>query len=86
LVVAAGNVMPFLASSTRRDVLHRFRRHVAQDGRVVVGFGAGRGYEFDEFLEDAREADLTPDLLLSGWDVRPLRDDSDFLVAILRPA
>jgi hypothetical protein len=86
VIVAAGNVMPFLAASTRAEVVRRFRRHVTQEGRVVVGFGAGRGYEFDEFLEDAREADLTPDLLLSGWDVRPLRDDSDFLVAILRPA
>jgi hypothetical protein len=52
----------------------------------VLGFGAGRGYEFDEFLADARSAAFTPDLLLSGWDVRPLRDDSDFLVAILSPA
>jgi SAM-dependent methyltransferase len=86
LVVAAGNVMPFLASSTRRDVLHRFRRHVAQDGRVVVGFGAGRGYAFSEFLDDAQDADLTPDLLLSGWNLRPFGDDSDFLVAVLRPS
>jgi SAM-dependent methyltransferase len=86
VIVAAGNVMPFLAASTRAEVVRRFRRHVTQEGRVVVGFGAGRGYEFAEFLVDGREADLTPDLLLSGWDVRPLRDDSDFLVAILRPA
>jgi SAM-dependent methyltransferase len=86
VIVAAGNVMPFLAASTRTEVLRRLRRHVAEDGRVVLGFGAGRGYEFDEFLADARSAAFTPDLLLSGWDVRPLRDDSDFLVAILSPA
>lgn len=86
VVVSAGNVMPFLAASTRGEVLRRLRRHVADDGRVVIGFGAGRGYPFDDFLEDARGAGLAPDLLLAGWDLRPLRDDSDFLVAILAPA
>jgi hypothetical protein len=29
---------------------------------------------------------LAPDLLLSTWDLRPFTDDSDFLVALLRPA
>ena len=86
VVVSAGNVMPFLAASTRGAVLHRLRRHVADDGRVVIGFGAGRGYAFDDFLDDARGADLAPELLLSGWDLRPFRDDSDFLVAVLIPA
>jgi SAM-dependent methyltransferase len=86
VVVAAGNVMPFLAPSTRREVLQRLRRHVAESGRIVVGFGAGRGYDFGDFLDDARASGLEPDLLLSGWDLRPFRDDSDFLVAVLRPA
>lgn len=84
VAVAAGNVMPFLAASTRTEVLRRLRRHVVDDGRVVVGFGAGRGYEFDQFFDDARESGLSADLVLAGWDLRPLRDDSDFLVAILR--
>ncbi len=84
-VVAAGNVMPFLAPSTRREVLRRLHRHVARTGRVVVGFGAGRGYDFDDFLDDARASGLEQDLLLSGWDLRPFRADSDFLVAILVP-
>ena len=83
-VVAAGNVMPFLAPSTRVEVLGRLRRHVKPSGRVVVGFGAGRGYAFGDFLEDARSAGLATDLLLAGWDLRPFRDDSDFLVAVLR--
>jgi len=85
LIVAAGNVMPFLAPSTRVEVLRRFRRHLAADGRAVVGFGAGRGYGFDEFLDDVSAAGLRPDLLLSTWDLRPFTADSDFLVAVLRP-
>lgn len=86
VVVSAGNVMPFLAPSTRVEVLERFRDHLAPEGRIVVGFGAGRGYAFDDFLDDARSARLEADLLLSGWDLRPFRDDSEFLVAVLRPA
>lgn len=83
-IVCAGNVMTFLAPSTRGEVLRRFREHLAPDGRVAVGFGAGRGYEFGEFFEDVAAAGLEPDLLLSTWDLRPFTDEADFLVALLR--
>ncbi len=86
VIVSAGNVMAFLAPSTRAQVLGRLRAHVADDGRAVIGFGAGRDYEFAEFLGDAAAAGFAPDLLLSTWDLRPFAEDSDFLVAILRPA
>ncbi|MGY1724918.1 class I SAM-dependent methyltransferase [Blastococcus sp. SYSU DS0533] len=85
-IVSAGNVMAFLAPSTRGAVLRRLRAHIDPDGRAVIGFGAGRGYGFDEFLDDARAAGWTPDLLLSTWDLRPFTPDADFLVAVLRPA
>ena len=85
-IVCAGNVMTFLAVSTRREVLLRLRSHIAGDGRAVIGFGAGRGYEFDDFLADAGATGWTPDLLLSTWDLRPFTPDADFLVAVLRPA
>lgn len=84
IVVCAGNVVTFLAPSTRLDVLRGFEAALALDGRVVVGFGAGRGYGFDEFLDDARTVGLVVDQLLSSWDVRPFTDTSGFLVAILR--
>lgn len=86
IIVSAGNVMTFLAPSTRVQVLTRLHAHVADDGRAVIGFGAGREYEFGQFLDDAATAGFTPDLLLSTWDLRPFTEDSDFLVAILRPA
>jgi SAM-dependent methyltransferase len=85
-VVCAGNVVTFLAESTRVEVLRRLRVHVVADGRAAIGFGAGRGYEFDDFLADAAAAGWAPDLLLSTWDLRPFTVDSDFLVAVLRPA
>jgi len=84
-IVCAGNVMAFLAPSTRHEVLRRLRGHVHSEGRVLIGFGAGRGYEVSAFLTDARQAALETDLLLSTWDLRPWREDSDFLVAVLRP-
>jgi SAM-dependent methyltransferase len=85
-VVCAGNVMTFLAPSTRREVLRRFRRHLRPDGRAAIGFGAGRGYDFDDFLPDARATGWTPDLLLATWDLRPFTPEADFLVALLRRA
>ena len=86
VIVSAGNVMAFLAPSTRTQVLSRLRAHLADDGRAAIGFGAGRDYQFAEFLNDAAHAGFAPDLLLSTWDLRPFVDDSDFLVALLRPA
>jgi SAM-dependent methyltransferase len=85
-IVCAGNVMTFLAPSTRGAVLGRLRAHLRPGGRAVIGFGAGRGYGFDDFLADAAEAGWAPDLLLSTWDLRPFTPDADFLVAVLRPA
>ena len=86
VIASAGNVMAFLAPSTRVRVLSRLRAHLAGDGRAAIGFGAGRDYEFAEFLDDTAAAGFAPDLLLSTWDLRPFTDGSDFLVAVLRPA
>ncbi|WP_369135783.1 class I SAM-dependent methyltransferase [Modestobacter sp. I12A-02662] len=82
-IVCAGNVMTFLAPSTRREVLRRLRAHLAPGGRAAIGFGAGRGYPFEEFLDDARAVGWTDDVLLSTWDLRPWSPDADFLVAVL---
>ncbi|MEE6297275.1 class I SAM-dependent methyltransferase [Georgenia wangjunii] len=85
-ILCAGNVMAFLAPGTRREVLRRMAVHLRPDGRAAIGFGAGRGYDFDEFLDDARVSGLVPDLLLSTWDLRPYVEGAGFLVALLRRA
>lgn len=82
-VVCAGNVMTFVAPATRVQILRRFGTHVRTGGRIVVGFGSGRGYDFDAFLVDVAAAGLRTELLLSAWDLRPFAPDSDFLVAVL---
>ncbi|OAX51579.1 class I SAM-dependent DNA methyltransferase [Rothia kristinae] len=83
-IVCAGNVMTFLAPSTRRDVLAGFAAALKPGARAAVGFGAGRGYGFGEFLDDARAVGLEPATLLGTWDLEPLTPESDFLVALLR--
>lgn len=83
VIVSAGNVMAFLAPSTRREVLTRLGHHLRDGGRIVTGFGAGRDYEFDEFRADAAAAGLVAQVELSSWDLHPLTPDSDFLVAVL---
>ena len=84
VVVAAGNVMAFLAPSTRRQVLERLRAHLRDDGRIVIGFGIQRDYEYDDFFSDVDASGLVVDVRLSTWDLRPFTHDSEFLVAALR--
>lgn len=83
VIVSAGNVVTFLAPSTRRTVLANLAGHLADDGRLVIGFGAGRGYEFDEFRADVAHAGLVADLELSTWHLHPHTPSDDFLVAVL---
>lgn len=83
LVVCAGNVMTFLAPSTRRDVLAGFAAHLAPGGRAVIGFGAGRGYDFARFREDAAAVGLAEQVLLGGWALEPFAEDGGFIVAVL---
>jgi SAM-dependent methyltransferase len=83
VAVCAGNVMTFLDPATRRAVLGRVGAHLAPEGRLAVGFGAGRGYDFDEFFDDVAAAGLRTELRLSTWDLRPFTPASDFLVAVL---
>ena len=86
IILSAGNVMSFLAPSTRVDTLRRLKDHLTSGGRLVTGFGAGRGYDFTDCLSDAQVAELTPVLAFSTWDLRPWQPDSDFLVAVLTTA
>lgn len=83
VIVSAGNVMTFLAPATRRDVLARLAAHLAAEGRLVIGFGGGRGYEFDEFFSDVAAVGLQPEVTLSSWDLRSFDATSTFLVAVL---
>lgn len=83
MIVCAGNTITFLAPGTEVDVLRRMARHLVPGGRATIGFGAGRGYAFDDFLRDAEAATFTVEATYSTWDLRPFTPRSDFLVAVL---
>lgn len=81
VIVSAGNVMAFLAGAERLPALRALAAHLAEDGRLVVGFGAGRGWDLEDFAADADQAGLRLVHRFSSWDLRPAADD--FLVGVL---
>lgn len=83
VIVSAGNVMGFLPEQGRIPALTAHAAHLAPDGRAVIGFSAGRGWSFEQFLADAKSAGFRPSLLLSSWELHPFTANSEFLVAIL---
>lgn len=83
VIVSAGNVMTFLDPDTHRAVLERLGAHLAEDGRLVIGFGTSRGYDVEEFFDDVAATGLVEHVRLGTWDLRPFTPASDFLVAVL---
>lgn len=89
LIVCAGNVVGFLAPEEREPALRNLYQALAKptqeslSGRCLIGFGAGRGLLFPQFLEIAQEVGFHVDSLHSTWDLRPFDPQtSNFLVAI----
>lgn len=82
LIVSAGNVMGFLADDGRKPALENIHRVLATDGRAVIGFGAGRGWTFGDFLETASEVGLELENAYESWDLKPFETTSEFLVAV----
>ena len=86
LVFSAGNVMGFLHPETRRPTLANIASWLKPDGRAVMGYGAGRGYDFDDFVKDAASSGLLLKQAFSTWDLQVFTEDSQFLVAVLHKA
>ncbi len=82
--VLAGNVMPYLAPDTERDVLARLAAHLRPEGFVVIGFGLDRGYAVDALDADAAAVGLIHEHRFATWDLRPWRDDASFAVSVFR--
>lgn len=81
--VLAGNVLAFVAPGTESDVLSRVGDHLVTDGFVLVGFHTER-LAPDVFEEAVRTSGLLEEHRFATWDLRPWRDDADFLVSVLR--
>lgn len=83
VVVVAGNVMTFLADGSHASTLAALGRHLAPQGRIVLGFGLGRGYPLAALEQDVAAAGLREQVRLATWDLRPWESDSDFVVSVL---
>lgn len=82
VIVSAGNVLTFLDPTSRRPVLERLKGALGGTGRLVTGFGRGRGYSFDDFAHDLEAVGLRTQSRFATWNVHPFDDSSDFLVCI----
>ena len=83
LVVAAGNVVVFLAEGTEAEVLRRLAGHLVPGGLLVSGWRTDRmtAQEYDRL---AAGAGLEPVERWSTWDREPWRDDADWCVRVHR--
>ena len=82
LVVSAGNVLTFLDPASRLPALARLRDALAEKGRVATGFGAGRGYSFEQYDDDLAQSGLRVEARFATWDLRPFSANSDFYVCV----
>ncbi len=85
-ILCAGNVMAFLHPDTRVPALSGMADRLAGTGRAVIGFGAGRGYDFEAFGADCAAAGLALQARFATWDLRPFTADAQFQVAVLARA
>jgi SAM-dependent methyltransferase len=86
VVVAAGNVMIFLAPGTEARVIARLAAHVADGGRLIAGFqlGADR-LALADYDAAADAAGLTLEARYASWDGDPFAP-GDYAVSVhLRP-
>jgi SAM-dependent methyltransferase len=83
VVVAAGNVVVFLAPGTEADVVARMAAHVRPGGALVSGWRTDRmaRAQYDAL---AAAAGLEPVARYATWDAEPWRDDADWCVAVDR--
>ena len=83
-VVAAGNVMIFLARGTERQVLARIADHLVPGGIFVTGFATDYEYTVDEFDADLAAVGLVREHRFATWDLRPWQDGAGWAVTVAR--
>ena len=91
LVVAAGNVMVYLAVGTEADVVRRLAAALRPGGHLVAGWATARDPQdgrpalpVEEYDRLVAGAGLQPVARYSTWDGEPWRDGSDWCVAVDR--
>ncbi|MFD5822750.1 class I SAM-dependent methyltransferase [Nesterenkonia xinjiangensis] len=83
-VLAAGNVMVFLAPGTETQVLRRLRACLTAEGFIILGFHVDRHLKLTDFDQYVAEAGLRVEHRFATWDLKAWHDDADFAVTVLR--
>ena len=83
VVVAAGNVMVFLAPGTEPAVVFRLASHLVPGGLLVSGWRTDR-LAVGTYDAWARAAGLDPVVRHSSWDGEPWQDGAGWCVAVDR--
>jgi len=84
-VVAAGNVMIFVAPGTEPAVLVRLAAHLAPGGLLVAGFSLRPGgLDMATYDRDAAAAGLELAERWATWDRQPSRAGDDYAVSVHR--
>ena len=85
VVVAAGNVMIFLAAGTERQVVARLAEHLVPGGLLVAGFQLIPGrHSLEDYEADAAAAGLVPYERFASWSRDPWTADAGYVVAVHR--
>jgi trans-aconitate methyltransferase len=84
VVVAAGNVMIFLAPGSEPTVLARLAEHLEPGGALVAGFQLGRQLSLTDYDRAADAAGLRLDARVATWDGAPFVDGGDYAVSVHR--
>lgn len=85
VVVAAGNVMVFLAPGTEGDVVRRLAAHLRPDGVLVCGWATDRMTR-EQYDALAEAAGLELVARYATWDAAPWLSDADWCVSVDRRA
>ena len=82
VVVAAGNVMIFLAPGSERKAIANLTQHLESGGRFVTGFQLDSAYTLADFDADCAAAGLTLAERWSTWDGDEWTDNSGYAVSV----
>lgn len=83
VVVAAGNVVVFLAPGTEADVVRRMAAHLRPGGLLVSGWRTDR-MPLAEYDALVGAAGLQAVARYATWDAQPWHEDADWCVAVDR--
>lgn len=84
VVVAAGNVMLFVAPGTECRVVERLAGVLRPGGRAVFGFAAGGAYSHVDLDRDAAQAGWALEQRFATWHLDAVTAGADWAVSVYR--